>query len=139
MHFCFTVVCYSVTHVVYTSAIIAAWTIVFYLCADTKPSIAQLMRLKTKERKVEVIKSLTPHWRELGLLMDFDGEGRTVDLIEAEYQMKGQTACCQEMFKLWLKGPHATWGNLIELLVDCEQKALAEQVKDTLGLQINLG
>ena len=42
--------------------------------------------------------------------------------------------CCQEMFKLWLKGADATWGNLIELLIDCEQTALAEQVKDALGL-----
>ena len=49
--------------------------------------------------------------------------------------MKGQTVCCQEVFKLQLKGPDATWGNLIELLIDCEQTALAEQVKDALGLQ----
>ena len=106
----------------------------YLLSADTKPSIAQLMRLKTKGKKVEIIKSLTPQWRDLGLLMDFDDEGRTVDLIETEHQMKGQSVCCQEVFKLWLKGPDATWGNLIELLIDCEQTALAEQVKDTLGL-----
>ena len=105
-----------------------------HTCADTKPSIAQLMRLKTKGKKVEIIKSLTPQWRQLGLLMDFDDEGRTVDLIEAEHQMKGQTASCQEVFKLWLKGSDATWGNLIKLLIDCEQTALAEQVKDALGL-----
>ena len=105
------------------------------LSADMKPRIAQLMRLKTAEgRKVEIIKSLTSQWRQLGLLMDFDDEGRTVDLIETEHQMKGQAVCCQEVFKLWLKGPDATWGNLIELLIDCEQTSLAEQVKDALGL-----
>ena len=103
--------------------------------ADTHPRIAQLMKLQTaKGDKLEIIKSLTPQWRQLGLLMDFDRDGRTVDLIEAEHQMKGQVACCQEVFKLWLKGPDATWGNLIELLIDCEQSALAEQVKNTLGL-----
>ena len=102
--------------------------------ADTKPRIAQLIKLKTKHKKLEIIKSVTPQWRQLGLLMDFDDEGRTVDLIKAEYQSEGQTACCQEVFKLWLKGPDATWGNLIELLIDCEQTALAGQVKDTLGL-----
>ena len=106
------------------------------MSADTNPRIAQLMRLKTAEgEKVEIIKSLTPQWRQLGLLMDFDKDGRTVDLIETEYQMKGQTVCCQEVFKLWLKGPDATWGNLIELLMDCEQTSLVEQVKDALGLQ----
>ena len=93
------------------------------------------MRLKTTtEKKVEIIKSITPQWKQLGLLMDFDDEGRTVDLIETEHQMKGQAACCQEVFKLWLKGPDATWRNLIELLIDCDQKALAEQVKDAVGL-----
>ena len=49
--------------------------LVFEFSADTKPSIAQLMRLKTKGKKVEIIKSLTPQWRQLGLLMDFDDEG----------------------------------------------------------------
>ena len=53
-----------------------------------------------------------------------------VDLIETEHQMKGQAVCCQEVFELWLKGPDATWSNLIELLIDCEQTALAEQAKD---------
>ena len=62
--------------------------------------------------------------RQLGFLIDFD-DGRTVDLIKAEYQSEVQAVCCQEVFKLWLKGPDATWGNLIELLIDCEQTALA--------------
>ena len=35
---------------------------------------------------------------------------------------------------LWLQKPDATWGNLIELLYDSEQKILAEQAKDALGL-----
>ena len=46
----------------------------------------------------------------------------------------GKVVCCQEVFKMWLKGPDATWGNLIKLLIDCEQTALAEQVEDVLGL-----
>ena len=39
------------------------------------------------------------------------------------------------MFVLWLDRSDATWGNLIRLLVDAEQKDLAEQVKDALSLQ----
>ena len=93
------------------------------------------MILKTADgKKVEIIKSITPQWWQLGLLMGLDDEGRTVDFIEAEFQSEGQAVCCQEVFKLWLKGQDATWGTLIELLIDCEQKALAEQVKDSLGL-----
>ena len=75
------------------------------------------MKLKNaKGEKLEIIKSLTPRWRQLGLLMDLDKDGQTVDLIETEHQMKGQTVCCQEVFKLWLRGPDTTWSNLIELL-----------------------
>ena len=66
--------------------------------------------------KLQISISLTPHW----VLMDFNKDGRTVDLIKAEHQSEGQTVCCQEVFKLWLKGSDATWGNLIELLIDCE-------------------
>ena len=91
--------------------------------------------MKTADgEKIEIIKSTTPQWKKLGYLMDFDKQGQTVDFIEAEYQLEGQAACCQEMFKLWLKGPNATWDNLIELLVDCDQKVLAEQVKSALRL-----
>ena len=43
-------------------------------------------------------------------------------------------AACMELFTLWLDGPDATWGNLIELLVDLEQNELAKQVRDALGL-----
>ena len=66
--------------------------------------------------KLQISRSLTPQWRQLGVLMDFDKDGQTVDLIKAEHQSEGQTVCCQEVFKLWLKGSDATWGNLIELL-----------------------
>ena len=132
VHLNVTTVHYCVKHACRSE--ICTLIVISYVSADTKPSIAQLMRLKTAEgEKVEIIKSLTPQWRQLGLLMDFDDEGRTVDLIKAEYQSEGQTVCCQEVFKLWLRGPDATWGNLIELLIDCEQTALAEQVKDALG------
>ena len=34
----------------------------------------------------------------------------------------------------WLDQPDATWGNLVELLIDSEQKDLADQVKDALAL-----
>ena len=99
--------------------------------------MAQLMRLKTtKGRKVEIIKTIATDWKEFGFLMDLDPEGKQVATIEAEYAHKrnGLFICCQEIFRLWLQKPDATWGNLIELLYDSEQKILAEQAKDALGL-----
>ena len=95
------------------------------------------MRLKTtKGERVNIIESVAAVWKDVGFLMDLDPEGRKVDDIEAEHAHKqnGLHVCCREMFKLWLDSPDATWGNLIELLVDSERKQLAEQVKDALGL-----
>ena len=102
-----------------------------------KPRIAQLLRLKNaKGEKVEIIKTIAPNWKDIGLLMDFDPYGRKIANIEAEHAHKqnGPVICCREMFIIWLDTPDATWGNLIELLIDSEQQELAKQVKDGLGL-----
>ena len=50
--------------------------------------------------------------------------------LQAEYAHKqnGQDICCQELFTVWLDRPDATWGNLMELLVDLEQIESAEHV-----------
>ena len=97
-----------------------------------KPRIAQLLNLKTmKGDRVNIIESIVSVWKDVGYLMDFDPEGRKVECIEAEHAHKhnGPYICCQEMFKLWLDHPDATWKNLIELLIDSKQRVLAEQVK----------
>ena len=110
-----------------------------YLCSsvfvDTKPRMAQLMRLKTKGVKVEIIKTVAPDWKQVGFMMDLDPMGRKIRSIEAEHahRLNGPVVCCQELFTVWLDSPDATWGNLIELLNDSEYKELAEQVANALG------
>lgn len=102
-----------------------------------KPRMAQLMKLKNaKGEKVEIIKTVEPGWKEFGFLMDLDPNGTTVASIETEHahKRKGPATCCQEIFRHWLDKPDATWGNLIELLIDSEHKQLAIQVKDALDL-----
>ena len=91
------------------------------------------MKTSTGE-KINIIESVAPKWKELGGLLDFDPEGRTLQLIEADYQQKGHSACCQEMFQVWLKGKgkKATWETLIELLGDIDQSELAKQIKTVL-------
>ena len=68
--------------------------------------------------------------------MEFDNDGRKLDLIEANQKVNGPAACCTEMFQTWLKGAGrqpALWDIVIELLEDCtEQKYLAQQVKEAL-------
>ena len=85
-----------------------------------------------KDEKLEIIRSL-----HSGGSLVYSWTLTKLDLIKAEHQSEGEAACCQEVFKLWLKGPDATWGNLIELLIDCEQTALAEQVKDRFVEYVN--
>ena len=97
-----------------------------------KPTLAQLKIMKTKTgEKIKIIESVAPQWKELGDLLDFDPEGRTLELIEANHQLRGHVACCREMFVTWLKGKgrEATWEVLIELLDDIDQSELAKQVK----------
>ena len=100
-----------------------------------KPTLAQLKIMKTTTgEKIKIIESVAPQWKELGDLLDFDPEGRTLELIEANHQQKGHVACCREMFVTWLKGKgrEATWEVLIELLGDIDQSELAKQVKTAL-------
>ena len=102
-----------------------------------KPRIAELMRLKTiKGDRVNIIESIAPVWKDVGYLMDLDPQGGKVECIEAEHAHKqnGLHICCREMFKLWLDRPDATWGNLVELLVDSEHRELAKQVKSVMDL-----
>ena len=79
-------------------------------CTDIKPTMAQLMRLKTTEgRKVENIKTVAADWKDFGFLMDLDPKGKQVATIEAEnaHKRNGQYICCQEIFMLWLQRPGA--------------------------------
>ena len=95
-----------------------------------KPTLAQLKVMKTATgEKIKIIESVAPQWKELGDLLDFDPEGRTLELIEAN-QQKDHVACCREMFVYWLrgKGREATWEVLIELLDDIDQSELAKKV-----------
>ena len=92
--------------------------------------------LKTTEgQKVQIIRDLAPKWKDVGISLDFDPDGRTLDLIEVQ-KMNEPVACCRAMFQHWLagNGVPATWGTLIELLQDAEQSHLAEQIKGVLGL-----
>ena len=104
--------------------------------AGKKPTLAQLKIMKTATgEKIKIIESVAPQWKELGDLLDFDPEGQTLELIEAN-QQKDHLACCREIFVYWLKGKgrDATWGVLFELLDDIEQSELVGKVKTALPL-----
>ena len=102
----------------------------------TKPKLSELRSLKCRDgTKIEIITSIAPAWKDFGVLLEFDDDGRKLDLIEANQRVNGLVACCTEMFQTWLKGAGrqpASWDIVIELLEDCEQKYLAQQVKEAL-------
>ena len=104
---------------------------------DVKLTMANLTSLKTAEGgNLEIIETVAPKWKTVGYLMDFDPDGRKVDVIEANYahRQNGVVTCCQEIFKLWLRGKDATWKKLNEILNSSGHKVLAEQVMDAVGL-----
>ena len=108
----------------------------FSFLTGKKPTLAQLKIMKTATgEKIKIIESVATQWKELGDLLDFDSEGRTLELIEAN-QQKDHLACCREMFVYWLKGKgrEATWRVLIELLDDIDQSELARKMKIALSL-----
>ena len=89
------------------------------------------------------METISPEWKKFGLLMPWtltqlDKKLGTLkqSMLTSRVcsQANGQDICCQELFTVWLDGADATWGNLIELLVDSEQGELAKQVRDALGL-----
>ena len=111
-------------------------TYIIFLFIATKPKLSELRSLKCQDgTKIEIITSIAPIWKDFGVLLEFDDDGRKLSLIEANQRVNGPAACCTEMFQTWLKGAGrqpASWDLVIELLEDCEQKYLAQQVKAAL-------
>lgn len=105
--------------------------------ADSRPTLKQLSLMKTKTGvKIEVIKSLAPQWKQLGILLDFDTDGAQLDLIEYENGQQNPQKCCLAMIRYWMAGngeQPATWRKLIELLRDCEKDVLAAQLERELS------
>ena len=115
-------------------------TIIFLSFSDSPPTIAQLLRLKTAAgEKVRIISRLAPSWRNLGYIMNFDSTGAKIESIEKKYRGDPED-CCRAMFQHWLSGNGVrpcSWGTLIELLEDCDQQALLEEIQSALSALAN--
>ena len=104
--------------------------------SDSPPTIAQLLLLKTAAGgKIRIISRLAPHWRDLGYIMNFDDTGAEIETIKQKYHGDPKE-CCRAMFQHWLNGNGVrpcSWGTLIELLEDCDQQALVEEIQSALS------
>ena len=110
----------------------------FLYTTDTRPTLLQLTHLVTPSGKtMEIIKSIAAQWRTVGIHMDFDPTGHTIDLIGADHPLN-HVACCTEMMQKWLGGrgrQPANWATLVRVLKNAGFSVLAgdvEQVVPTL-------
>ena len=85
---------------------------------------------------VEIVSSVAPKWKDVGIFLDFDDTGQCLDTIETGYE-KDPAACCQAMFQHWLKGngEEQTWEKLVEILKDSKLGTLADKVVEGLVAQ----
>ena len=88
---------------------------------------------------MRIIESIAAKWKVVGIHLDFDPTGSTIDLIGADHPLN-HVACCTEMMQKWLGGrgrQPANWATLVRVLRDAsaEFSVLAgelEQVVPTL-------
>ena len=67
--------------------------------------------------------------------MDFDDSGTQLDIIDTKHRGDPE-ACCEAMFQHWLKGngvKPCSWRKLIELIDDCDQEVLAQDIQSALS------
>ena len=92
--------------------------------------------MKTKsDKKLEIIKSVTPKWKEFGDLLEFDHDGTHLDVIEAKHP-NNRPASCREMFQYWLAGngvEPVSWRTLVSLLRNVEKNTLAKDLEQMLS------
>ena len=98
--------------------------------------MAKLSLLKTQTgKKIKIIKKLSAYWKDLGYLLEFDDNGTEISVIEKMHR-GDPDECCTAMFHYWLEGngvkPHS-WRKLIELIDDCDQQELADEIQDALS------
>ena len=103
---------------------------------DDMPTLAALFMLQTPQgKKIHIIKRMAPFWRDLGSLMDFDESGSEVVIIEGKHRGDPKD-CCRAVFQHWVNGngvKPCSWRKLIELIKDCEQEMLAEEIQMVLS------
>ena len=100
------------------------------------PTLATLSMLRTpQEKKIQIIKRMAPHWRDLGFLIDFDKNGTELATIDSKHHGDPKE-CCRAIFQHWVNGngvKPCSWRKLIELIDDCDQETLAEEIQTALS------
>ena len=102
-----------------------------------EPTLAQLMMLTTPSGdKIDIKTSLAADWKDFGIHLNFDDDGGTVSLIEAQYGRDGPVACYSEVMRRWVCGggvQPASWMTLLRLLRECRYHNLASKIEHALS------
>ena len=80
---------------------------------------------------MRIIKSIAAKWKVVGIHLNFDPTGTTIDLIGARHPSDPEV-CCTEMMQKWLGGrgrQPANWATLVRVLRDAEFSVLAGDVE----------
>jgi hypothetical protein len=96
------------------------------------PRLAQLESIWTPKDRIDIIRSVAPWWKKIGLLLKISEA--TLDVIDTNY--KDLLSQCRNMFQRWLEGASVkpvSWATLLEALQDCGLYAVAQNVTDVLS------
>ena len=103
---------------------------------DAKPTIKQLLILKTKSGKIDLQTALAADWKKFGVYLDFDDDGSALNLIESRCGRGDPEASYQEMMMRWVSGSGeqpASWRTLVRLLREFRRNTLAQDIEDALA------
>ena len=105
---------------------------------DEMPTMNELQSLQAANgRKIKVIEEVASRWMILGDLLEFDCRSKILDSIKQECNSV-PNACCRVMLQRWIAGEGVkpcTWGKLVELIDNCGEVALSDEIKSALSLQ----
>ena len=98
------------------------------------PTLAELSRFEAKSGEaLEIFFSLAPKWQEFATELDFDAEGRQLQLFKAEHRSPIES--CRNVLMHWLAGngkQPSTWRTLISLLRSVSEGKLASKLGSSL-------
>ena len=101
-------------------------------CTDAAPTLKLLSLLTTpRGEEINIIKTMAPVWKNLGVLLDFDNNGTELDIIDKKHP-SDPIECCRAMFQHWLKGngkKPCTWQTLVQLIKYADQERLADDIE----------
>ena len=105
-------------------------------CELTIRNLKLLRSAAGEGEKINVIERIASQadWTDLGDLLDFDKSSSKLNEIEEKYQ-DDPDACCRAMFQHWIQGngvQPCTWSKLIELLRECHQEGIANDIETAL-------